>query len=95
MIFPCSVNAEQSTQDVLSSERSGAEEESMVVLDSRYYSFTQPTIMENHFSTVVVKFCESWCKEVGDNRKRRGKDSNIYLDYFLAATSLRPMRSQF
>ena len=70
MIFPRSVNAatgDQSTQDVLSSERSGAEEESVVVLDSRYYSFTQRTIMENHFSTVVVKFCENWC-----NRKKKG-----------------------
>ena len=92
------MNAEtedQPTGDVLSSQRCEAEEESVVVLDSRYYSFTQRTIMESHFSTVVVKFCESWCKEVGDNRKRRGKDSNIYLDYFLAATALRPMRSQF
>ena len=70
-IFPCSVNAE--TQDVLSSQRCEAEEESVVVLDSRYYSFTQPTIMETHFSTVVVKFCESWCKEVGDNGKKKGK----------------------
>ena len=71
MIFPCSVNAEtgdQSTQDVLSSQRCEAEEESVVVLDSRYYSFTQRTIMESHFSTVVVKFCESWC-----NKKKKGK----------------------
>ena len=71
MIFPCSVNAEtgdQPTQDVLSSQRCEAEEDSVVVLDSRYYSFTQRTIMESHFSTVVVKFCKSWC-----NRKKKGK----------------------
>ena len=40
MIFPCSVNAEtgdQPTQDVLSSQRCEAEEDSVVVLDSRYY----------------------------------------------------------
>ena len=76
MIFPCSVNAEtgeQPTQDVLSSQRCEAEEESVVVLDSRYYSFTQQPIMENQFSTVVVKFYETWWIESGDNEKKKGE----------------------
>ena len=53
MIFPCSVNAEtgdQPTQDVLSSQRCEAEEDSVVVLDSRYYSFTRRPILENHLA---------------------------------------------
>ena len=57
MIFPCSVNAEtedQPTGDVLSSQRCEAEEESVVVLDSRYYSFTQRLIMENHFTSLPL-----------------------------------------
>ena len=81
MIFPRSVNAnvtgDQSTQDVLSSQRCEAEEESVVVLDSRYYSFTQRTIMESHFSTVVVKFCKSWC-----NRKKKGKRKYILIIFW-------------
>ena len=73
MIFPCSVNAEtgdQPTQDVLSSQRCEAEEDSVVVLDSRYYSVTRRPILENH---VAVKFCETWPKEAGDNGKKKGK----------------------
>ena len=53
MIFPCSVNVEtedQPTGDVLSSQRCEAEEDSVVVLDSRYYSFTRRPILENHFA---------------------------------------------
>ena len=83
MIFPCSVNAEtgdQPTQDVLSSQRCEAEEDSVVVIDSRYYSFTKRPILENHFAffTVVMKFCETWSKKAGDNEKKKGKKLNIH-----------------
>ena len=50
MIFSCSVNAktgDQPTQDVLSSQRCEAEEDSVVVLDSRYYT---QVILENNFA---------------------------------------------
>ena len=50
-------------------------EYTVVVLDSRYYSFTQQPILENHFAffTIVVKFCETWSKKAGDNGKKKGK----------------------
>ena len=57
MIFPRSVNAatgDQSTQDVLSSQMCEAEEESVVVLDSRYYSFTRRPILETHFAFLLL-----------------------------------------
>ena len=59
MIFSCSVNAEtgdQPTQDVLSSQRCEAEEDSVVVLDSRYYSFTRRPILENHFAFLPLSW---------------------------------------
>ena len=94
-IFPCSVNAE--TQDVLSSQRCEAEEDSVVVLDSRYYSFTWRPILENHFVFLLLSwsFVKLGQKRQGITEKRRGKDSNSHLDYFFAVTALRPMRSRF
>ena len=75
MIFPCSVNTEtgdQPTQDVLSSQRCEAEEDSVVVLDSRYYSFTKRPILENHLAFLPL----SW-SFVKVGRKRRGIRENI------------------
>ena len=84
MIFPCSVNAEtgdQPTQDVLSSQRCEAEEDSVVVLDSRYYSFTKRPILENHFAffTVVMKFCETWSKKGREQRKKEVEKIPIHI----------------
>ena len=87
MIFPCSVNAEtedQPTGDVLSSQRCEAEEDSVVVLDSRYYSFTRRPILENHFAFLPLSwsFVKLGRKRQGVTEKRRGKDSNSHLDFF-------------
>ena len=93
MIFPCSVNTEtgdQPTQDVLSSQRCEAEEDSVVVLDSRYYSFTKRPILENHFAffTIVVKFCETWSKKAGDNGKKKGKRLQFTSWIFFCSNSI-------
>ena len=92
MIFPCSVNAEtgdQPTQDVLSSQRCEAEEDSVVVLDSRYYSFTRRPILENHFAFLPLSwiFVKLGQKRQGKTEKRRGKDS-IHILIFFCSNSI-------
>ena len=96
MIFPCSVNAEtgdQPTQDVLSSQRCEAEEDSVVVLDSRYYT---QAILENHFAFLLLlwNFVKVGEKKQGITEKRRGKNLIYILAIFSAATALRPTRCQ-